>query len=243
MQQTKLDRELRELKLREKLDLIDTEIKERVERNPPASLKTEFFGGQVRYNYKEKEDGKWQDKEHSFSLLFRKIQVGEDEPIFLVKIRNEYFMRSDLLSLYFAFQEKISKSFKEFIKQTPSEEEREELKEQLKIFEEDFRESYIKKFNIMLSIFLSYKNKCIDFNFPLAVGYKYYGLELNANDSLKATDILYIYTHFEKTFNDFFKMCINKQKNKACLYQAYLNFLNSKHIKTYSKHIQNTRRV
>lgn len=219
-EQLEINKELNKLnsaeKLAQKLALVDEKTKEIVFDSLPKTGEIGNFLGFVKYNYKDDPieittNGKTEviinEVTRSFTPNFQKYSQLENQVIYAVKIGNKWFLKDDILSLYFAFQEEISKSFKFWIedyKETARKikEEKEANKEQLNLFADDFHYSGVKDTIIRLKIHSNYENKWIDFEFPIAFG-KFFGLKLNKNDILQSQDIYYIYHHFETIIKQF----------------------------------------
>lgn len=212
-EEEKIKKKIKELnvkeKLNKKLSLVDSFIKEIALNSQPKTEEIRTFSGVVEYSYMDENiiTKKMEEKTRSFTLNFNFHYTSEDEKIYAVKIRNKWFLKEDLLNLYLAFQEEISKNFSIWLDAYhKTKEKREKIKEeneeQLLLFKEDFGDSYVSENFITLRFYSNYEGDWIDFEFPITIG-KFFGLKLNKNEILMSQDIFYIYFNFNKIKKQF----------------------------------------
>lgn len=227
-EQTEIQKEINKLtsaeKLAQKLAMVDEKTKENILQ---STLKTEdinYFEGCIQYSYQDEPRQETSIKTtngvsttttkevidtitRSFVLGFKYHLHNENERIYAVKIRDKWFLKDDILALYFAFQEEISKSFKFWLEdfretQRKIQEQREKDKEQLSLFSDSFAYSGTKDVIVKLKMYNNHENKWIDFNFPIALG-KFYGLSISKNQTMTSQDIYFLYHNFEKIIKQF----------------------------------------
>lgn len=227
-EQLEIEKEINKLtsaeKLIEKLALVDEKTRENVLGSVAKTDDISSFSGFVQYSYKGEPreeisfktvDGKSVKETtividtitRSFTLGFKHHCSNQNEEIYAVKIRDKWFLKDDILALYFAFQEEISKSFKFWLEdyratQEKIKEQKEANKKQLNLFAADFSYSVVEDTIVKLKMYCNYENKWIDFSFPISVG-KFHGLRLTKNQVLQSQDIYFLYHNFEKIIKQF----------------------------------------
>lgn len=178
--------------------------------NKPFEHCLNHFSGEVKYSFEYTDEKKKLEADYKAEMVDRAFNLdfklaSADGESFVVKIKNQWFNKTDILKIYNAFRLVITDKVDSLLINNRKNNEKKEtkLQAQMQIFADDFNEPFLRDIPITVFINSDYHVELVELKFDITKVRDQYGLKISKGEYLSCQDLYFIYTHYERIINLF----------------------------------------